>query len=292
MNSIQSKTIVVTGATSGIGYASALELAKHGFRVIGVGRSPQRCAQVEQALRAVHSQNQARCLVADLALQSQVRSLADAIRSQLDEWGAEGLDVLVNNAGIYSESYQRTSEGIERTLAVNHLAPFLLTLLLLPSLQQAQGARVITVSSDSHYTTWINPNRLNKVLLYFGLWAYKQSKLANVLFTLEFNRRYGSQGLRAFAVDPGLVNTDIAHKEQRGLSSLVWKLRQRAGVAAEAPARTILYLSGCPASELSEDLYWYDCRPKQPSRQALDSKTARALWQASCELCGIHDLEN
>jgi NAD(P)-dependent dehydrogenase (short-subunit alcohol dehydrogenase family) len=282
---------VVTGATAGIGLASALALAKSGFSVIGVGRNPQRCEAAQQALREACPSGQARCLVADLSLQSQVRAASASIHAQLQDWGSAGLDILVNNAGLYSQSFHKTAEGIELTLAVNHLAPFLLTHELLPLLRSAPAARVITVSSDSHYNTWINPRQLNRPLVYLGIWAYKQSKLSNILFTLEWNRRFASRSMRAFAVDPGLVRTEIASKGQRNLSSLVWHFRQRAGVEPDVPARTILYLATQPGLESSTDLYWYDCQPKQPSRQSLDGKTAKELWQASCVLCQIPDQE-
>jgi NAD(P)-dependent dehydrogenase (short-subunit alcohol dehydrogenase family) len=289
--SLHNQTAVITGTTAGIGFASALALAKNGARVIGVGRHPQRCAEAERLLRSASPSGQVRCLTADLSLQRQVRDLAVAIRSQLAEWGAEGLEILVNNAGTYSQSYRKTTEGIELTLAVNHLAPFLLTHELQPQLMAARGARVITVSSDSHYRTWLDPRRLNRPLLYLGLWAYKESKLANVLFTVEFNRRYAQFGLRAFAVDPGLVRTDIGLKGQPAFSRFIWRLRQRAGVEPETPARTILYLSSQPGFATTSAVYWYNCQPKQPSPQAINANTARELWQVSCALCGIQDQE-
>lgn len=145
------KKFVVTGATSGIGYATAAELVRQGAWVIGVGRSAARCREAENRLRALNPQGRATFLVADLALQSQVRALAQAVQQLLAAEGQPGLDGLVNNAATFTYWFSLTPEGFETQWAVNHLAPFLLTHLLLPNLAAAPAARVVTVSSNSHY---------------------------------------------------------------------------------------------------------------------------------------------
>ncbi|HNT55049.1 MAG TPA: SDR family NAD(P)-dependent oxidoreductase [Anaerolineaceae bacterium] len=280
---IKGKTVVITGATAGIGLAAACALAKQGARIIGVGRDPARCEAARKVIEQANPHAVVQFLRADLALQSAVRQLATAIGKTLTDWEAPGLDLLVNNAGMIASSLQRTPEGIERTLAVNHLAPFLLTHQLLPWLQAASQARVITTSSESHYRTWINPRRINNPLIYHVLWAYKVSKLENVLFTLEFNRRVNPT--RAYAVDPGLVNTEIGLKGTGPFSRWIWELRRKGGTPAEVPARTIAYLAS--AEDLTAAPYWYNGAPKQPSRAARSPKTARELWAVSCQLCGI-----
>jgi NAD(P)-dependent dehydrogenase (short-subunit alcohol dehydrogenase family) len=176
-------------------------------------------------------------------------------------------------------------------LAVNHLAPFLLTNELLSLLLAAPDGRVITVSSDSHYRTWIDLNRLNSPLPYIGLWAYKVSKLANVLFTLELNRRLTGSTVRAFAVDPGLVNTGIAEKGGPGLSRLVWRFRRSSGTPPEVPARTILYLAGAPIPKENAAFYWRDLEPVLPSRQARDGRMAQALWELSSRMVHLEQEE-
>ncbi|MGE5224940.1 MAG: SDR family NAD(P)-dependent oxidoreductase [Omnitrophica WOR_2 bacterium] len=281
------KTVVITGATSGIGLQAARAFAGEGAFVVGVGRSQERCRQAEEVLRANNPQAQARYLPADLSIQRQVRRLASDIRREIAGLGFEALDILVNNAGTYAGRYIRTPEGIELTLAVNHLAPFLLTHELLPLLSAAPTGRVITISSASHYHTWLDVRRLNKPVIFVGLWAYKVSKLANVLFTLELNRRISHTNLRAFAVDPGLVNTEIGLKGTDWFSRNIWQMRRRSGVHPEVPARTILYVAGAQAPQDSRDIYWYNCHPVPPSRQALRADLARQLWEASCELCAI-----
>jgi NAD(P)-dependent dehydrogenase (short-subunit alcohol dehydrogenase family) len=180
-----------------------------------------------------------------------------------------------------------TEDGIETTFAVNHLAPFLLTNLLLPRLSQVPNSRVITISSDSHFHTRFIPERAKNPSFYFGLTAYKVSKLSNILFSLEFNRLQKGNPPHAFAVDPGLVNTEIGMKRTGGLARLVWRSRKNLGVPPSIPAKTILYLANNPQLNHSTDIYWHLCQPKQPDPAALDLKMARRLWIESCKLCSL-----
>jgi NAD(P)-dependent dehydrogenase (short-subunit alcohol dehydrogenase family) len=284
------KTVVITGATSGIGRQAAQAFAERGAFVIGAGRSPERCQKLEQDLRGAHPAARVRCLVADLAVQSQVRRLAADVRQAIEQAGGQALDVLVNNAGMYAGKYTLTPDGVELTFGVNHLAPFLLTHELLPLIERAAAGRVLTVSSDSHYRTWLNLRRVNRPLVYVGLWAYKVSKLANVLFSKELDRRLRGTRARAFAVDPGLVRTEIGLKGTDLLTRLVWKMRMSAGTDPRAPVQTILHLSGESVQD-SPEVYWYDSRPKQPSPQALREDLARQLWAESLRLTGIRAVE-
>lgn len=285
--SMQGKTVLVTGATAGIGLASAAALVQAGARVIGVGRDAARCQAAEATLRTANPQAQISFLLADLSLQSQVRQLAQAVQAELAQRQTPALDGLVNNAGVFCARLERTADGIERTLAVNHLAPFLLTHLLLPQLVAAPFSRVVTISSASHYGTLLDLKRLTAPFIYQGLWAYKVSKLLNVLFTAEFNRRMAATRVRAFAVDPGLVNTEIGLKNSKGLSYWVWQLRMRKGAPPEKPAQTVLYLCSQPDLQTSHEIYWRDCHPKAPSRLSLNPKAGRGLWLRSAQLCGL-----
>jgi NAD(P)-dependent dehydrogenase (short-subunit alcohol dehydrogenase family) len=284
---LSGKTAVITGATAGIGLATATALARQGTWVIGVGRNAQRSKAAGDAIRVACPGARVNMLLADLSVQSEVRRLAEDVRKLLAENGVTCLDMLVNDAGTYTDHYVRTVDGAERTLAVNHFAPFLLTLELLPLLKASPDARVVTVSSESHFRTWINLKRLNHPFVYNGLWAYKVSKLANVLFTMEINRRLTGTNVRAFAVDPGLVKTDIGLKGTHGISNLVWKLRQRSGVPPEKPAETIAYLCSEPTLRHTSQAYWRDLLPLPPSRQAQNEATARSLWEFSCQFCDI-----
>jgi retinol dehydrogenase 12 len=282
------KTIVITGATSGIGLAVAEGLVEEGASVIGVGRSLERCKQTEGRLGSLHSGGKlAAIFVADLSIQAEVRNLAQRIRNQLTDWGKPALDVLINNAGTVPFWQTFTPEGFDTQWAVNHLASFLLTFELLPLLRAAPEARVITVSSGSHYNTKLNWADIQLRRHYNALRAYKQTKLANVLFTSELNRQLTGTSVRAFAADPGLVNTEIGMKSNSFLARWIWDLRRRGGITAEESAKGIIYLATEPGIQNSTEVYWKHGRPKSPSPYALDPEAAQRLWKISAQMCGM-----
>jgi NAD(P)-dependent dehydrogenase (short-subunit alcohol dehydrogenase family) len=287
-NTFSGKTIVITGATSGIGLATARLLAAQGADLIGIGRSPERCRETASRLRGLNPDIRVDYLVADLSLQGEVRGVADEIRDLLALRGKTGLDGLVNNAGTFTFWLTYTPEGFEMQWAVNHLAPFLLTNELLPLLGAAPTARVVTVSSGSHYNTRLKWDDLQLRRHYNGLLAYNQTKLANVLFTLELNRRLGiSSAVRAFAADPGLVKTEIGYKGTPAIVRWVWQRRAAAGDPPETAARGIVYLLGEPSIQGTNEVYWKAGAPKAASRNALDAVSAGRLWQISEKMCGI-----
>lgn len=286
------KTMVITGATSGIGRAAMRALAARGAYVIGVGRSADRCREAEQAILAEFPHARVRFAIADLSSQRQVRALAAVIREYVNSDGGGKLDVLVNNAGTVSSWYTTTEDGYELQFAVNHLAPFLLTHELMPLLARAESARVITVSSGSHYGARIVWDDVMLRRRYGVLRAYKQSKVANVMFTAELNRRLGpTSRIRAYAADPGLVSTEIGLKGTSGLANWVWRRRMARGVSPEQAAETIVYLAASPEVEGSAAVYWKDCRPKTPSCYARREEEAARLWALSERLCGLEDAE-
>ena len=285
---LQNKSYVVTGATSGIGLATAEMLARRGANLIGIGRSEDRCRKTEARLAALHPQASIHYFAADLSLQSQVRAAAEKIRASLRADGINGLDGLVNNAGTFTYWLALSAEGFETQWAVNHLAPFILTLELLPLLQAASG-RVVTVSSDSHYAGRMHWDDLQLRRAYNGLHAYENTKLANVLFTREFNRRLGGRsGVKAFAVDPGLVKTEIGFKGTPALVRWVWNLRRSGGVSPEVPAGDIVSLLGEPSIQQSREVYWKGGKPKKSSRRAQDDIDALRLWVVSEKMVGIN----
>ncbi len=284
------KTAVVTGATSGIGLAAAKLFALHGAQVIGIGRDTDRCRNAKAEIQKACPGARVTFLLADLSSQQQIRRLAKDIRAKLAREENPCLDILVNNAGIYSQSKVLTPDGIEKTMAVNHLAPFLLTWLLLPELNRSPSGLVITISSDSHYNMTINPATVFNPEFYIGIQAYGRSKLANVLFTQEFNRQNKNSSVHAYAVDPGLVRTEIAFKGQPALSRIIWKLRRSAGVEPEVPARTVLYLACEPSKQDSRESYWYNQKPKKCSREARNTGLAAKLWDTSMKLCRCQEI--
>lgn len=282
------KTVVITGATSGIGLAAAMELARKGAFIIGAGRSRERCQKSEKMIRDESPGARIVFHPADLSSLSRVRELAARIKEVVKQEDDGTVDVLINNAATFSSWFVLTPEGFELQFAVNHLAPFLLTHELFPLLKKAPEGRVITVSSGSHYRTKINWTDIMLRKRYNCLKAYKQSKLANVLFTAEFNRRLGPDStVRAYAADPGLVNTEIGLKGTAGLARWVWSIRRHSGRTPAEGAATIVYLACETLAQDQSAIYWRDCRPCLPSRYGLRKDAAAKLWELSEKMCGI-----
>jgi NAD(P)-dependent dehydrogenase (short-subunit alcohol dehydrogenase family) len=288
-NQNSDKVIIITGATSGIGLATAKELAGKGAYIIGTGRSAERCAKAEKEIMENCPNGKVCYIRADLSSLTEVKRLAALIRERLASNGINHIDVLINNAGTVSSWYVSTVDGFELQFAVNHLAPFLLTGELLPLLQHSKEGTVIGVSSGSHYRTKMHWKDVLLRKHYNCLLAYKQSKLANVLFATELNRRAGKVGssIRAYAVDPGLVNTDIGLKGTDGIVRKVWKIRSRSGTPVEQPAHSISFIAAEPAARKTEGVYWKDCTPLKPSRYSQSEDAGTRLWELSERMCGI-----
>lgn len=280
---------VVTGATSGIGLATVKELAAKGAYIIGTGRSTQRCGKSEKEIRDQFPEAKICYLTADLSSLGEVSELASGIGKRLKSDGFRHIDALVNNAGTVSSWYVSTVDGFELQFAVNHLAPFRLTWELMPLLVQAKEGVVIIVSSGSHYRTKMNWDDIMLRKHYNCLAAYKQTKLANVLFAAELNRRMSAADInvKAFAADPGLVNTEIGLKGTGGIVKKVWQMRSKRGTPVEQPARSIAYLATETEPRLSKEVYWKDCKPLKPSGYSQRDDVAARLWELSERMCGI-----
>jgi len=288
-SSVLHKTMVVTGATSGIGLAVTQQLLQHSHSVIGIGRSVERGRQQAAALQPFCSSGaRLRMLTADLSLQSEILRLVPEIRSVLDEWHSPCLDVLINNAGTVPFWQTFTAEGFDMQWALNHLAPFLLTIELLPLLRRSPAGRVITVSSGSHYGTKLKWDDIQLRRHYNPLRAYSQTKLANVLFTVELDRRLRKDSnARAFAADPGLVNTALGLKSNSFLARWAWDIRRRGGITAEESARGIVFLATEPSIQQATDLYWKHGKPKPADPNGLNPEAASHLWKLSAQMCGL-----
>jgi NAD(P)-dependent dehydrogenase (short-subunit alcohol dehydrogenase family) len=286
VNNLAGKTYVVTGATSGIGFALTQHLLGLQASVIAVGRSRERCEQARRHLMARFPEAQLEYCVADLALQAQIHQLTDELAAIHERWKATGLDGLVNNAGTFTFWRTLTVEGIETQWAVNHLAPFLLTSLLLPLLQVPSKAKIVTVSSGSHRNTTMRWDDLQLRKFYNPVQAYKQTKLANVLFSFELNRRLGPKStVHAYAVDPGLVNTEMGNKTGLLLAGWYWKYRRRKGIPAEDSAAGIVSLLINPDARPVDGIYWKHGKPSPPDPDALDPAASKRLWRISREMC-------
>lgn len=285
---MKDKIVVVTGATSGIGLATVKVLCGKGAYVIGIGRSPEKCVRIKKDVLKSFPEAGIEYLAADFSSLCNIRKLADDIKKTIEALGRNHLDVLINNAGTFTSWYMSSAEGFEMQFAVNHLAPFLLTNLLFPLLKNAPGARIITVSSGSHYHTRMHWDDLLLRKHYNCLLAYKQSKLANVLFTEELRRRLGNETrISAFAADPGLVNTEMGFKNTVGIARLVWSIRKNSGRTPMEAAKTIVYLAEDKSVQNSDDICYKDCRAKKPNPRGLDEQSAMRLWKISEKMCGI-----
>ncbi|MHB1294800.1 MAG: SDR family oxidoreductase [Anaerolineae bacterium] len=275
------RVCMVTGATSGIGEATARTLAVQGAHVLIVGRNVQRGAAVVNAIRQDTGNRKVEFLMADLALLSQVRVLAEEFKRRYDR-----LDVLVNNAGGIFAVRQETIEGIERTWALNYLSPFLLTHLLLGVLVDSAPARVVNVSSDAHRQGRLQFPDLEGHVRYSGFGAYAQAKLALILFTYELARRLYGTGVTVNAVHPGLVASGFGKGNGRLWDALLAPARWFS-VSPVKGAETIVHLATAPENAEETARYWAKGKSILSSPASYDEEAARLLWQVSVERAGL-----
>lgn len=260
------QTIIVTGATSGIGLSVCNDLIKKNNRVIGISRSREKCSQLQIELREKYSTSEVHFYDADLMQLSEVKRVSDEISGFLLEQCNGELNVLINNAGCVRSWYSTTLDGYEQQFALNHLASFALTHYMMPYLEKGKG-KVIMTSSGSHKMMKIHWKDLMYSKTYNPLLAYKQSKLCNMLFALSLNEMYQDKGIKAYGVDPGLVKTNIGNKETGGVVNLVWSLRKKSGVSPDVPAKTYTWL--CEQNNKPNGLYFYKCEEKPYSKQVM-----------------------
>jgi len=273
------KTVMITGATSGIGFEAARAIAAQGMRVIGVGRSAERCEKAKTMLLDAMPDASVEYVCGDLSNQREVNAVSDTVIGMLDD---EGLWALVSNAGGVRNWYTTTADGYETQFALNYLAGFLLAHRLWPYLKKANG-RVILTGSNSHKMMRMHWKDVMYKRCYSCLMAYKQSKLAGMLFAAELNRR--QYQVKAYVVDPGLVDTEIGAKETGGIVKMFWKLRSKGGVKPEVSAQTYAYL--CSRQPAPDGLYFHGCRPVATSKRVDDPEDAKRLFKLSEQLCGI-----
>src|SRR5258707_533429 len=273
------KVCVVTGATSGIGRAAATALARLGAEVVLVGRDRGR-AEAAAAEIGSASTSPPKVEVADLAAMEQVRGLAGRLAA------LERIDVLINNAGLVLGERRVTPDGFEHVFAVNHLAPFLLTNLLLPELTASVPARVITVTSDAHSAARLDLDNPNLEHGWDSWRSYANSKLANILFTRELARRLDGTGVTANCAHPGVVRTGFG-REGRPLLRLGATPAPPFLLSPERGADTIVYLASSPDVAGETGGYYIKRRRREPSAAARDDAAARKLWEISEKMTGL-----
>jgi len=281
---MKDKVCIITGSGSGIGFETALGLAKMGARVITISRSREKVVQTIRDLEEQTGSQDIDGFDIDLSSQKLIRKRAAEIIKKYPK-----IDVLVNNAGTWYSRLTYTEDNIEMQFAVNHLAYFLFTHELLPALIKSDDPRIINVGSDSHYHGKMHFNDINLTRKYHGLRAYAQSKLANVLFTYEFERRKPFERLSINCVQPGLVKTNIGLKHTISFHSLAWKIRRLRGVTPTEGAETSVYLASSEEVRGVSGKYWDKMKPKKSSKQSMNKEDAARLWLLSERLCDIDD---
>jgi retinol dehydrogenase 12 len=283
---MKGKVCLITGATSGIGFAAARQIAAEGASVIITGRTPAKSEAAASHLRRLTGNGRIDWLAADFAALPQVRELAAEFGQRYPR-----LDVLINNAGTIPARRTLTAEGVELTLAVNHLAPFLLTNLLIDRLLAGAAARVVTVTSVAHERARFDFDDLTMRRGYLPFRAYARSKLANLLFTYELARRLGCTGVSANAANPGLVRTGLG-RGNGPVRNLAWQLthlRYRSvSLAPEQGADTIFYLASSRAVAGVTGEYFFERRPAQSTPASHDVGAAQRLWALSEQWASIH----
>lgn len=278
--SMTGRTVLVTGGTAGIGRATAAGLAAMGARVAITGRDRARAERTAKEIGAAAG-SPVHVFVADLSSQTEVRRLAQEVLRTLPR-----LDVLVNNVGGHWHTRHITADGLEHTFALNHLAPFLLTSLLLDRLAQSAG-RVVTVASGAHKQGRIDFDDLQAEHSYSGARAYSQSKLANVLFTYELARRLGTGGITANALHPGVVRTSFGSEDPGGAQRLLVPLLRPFLRSPRSGATTSIHAASSPRLDGRTGLYLVGSRARRSSGQTYDTTAAARLWRVSADLTGL-----
>ncbi|MGD9093640.1 MAG: SDR family oxidoreductase [Anaerolineales bacterium] len=278
---LSSQIILVTGATSGVGAVTALELARLGATVVLAGRNEDRCQETVESILVKTGNEAVDYLIADLSSQSDIRRLAAEFQSRYRR-----LDVLVNNAGAYFFRRQESIDGLEMTLALNHLSYFLLTNLLLDTLQASAPARVVNVSSSAHYGNPIDFDDLGSQKNYGLMKVYGRSKFANILFTYELARRMAGTGVTANALHPGFVRTNIA-RNNGWYMHLVMPLVLTRAISPEEGARTSIYLASSPDVIDVTGKFFIKCQETPSDPATYNEDDAQRLWEISAALTNL-----
>jgi NAD(P)-dependent dehydrogenase (short-subunit alcohol dehydrogenase family) len=280
-NLMHGKICVVTGATSGIGLVTAQALARQDATLIIIARNAERGAATVSRIQQETGNSAVELMVADLSAQEQVRQLAKEFQHRFAR-----LDVLVNNAGAFFARRQLSQDGLEMTFALNHLAYFLLTNLLLDPLRAADSARIVNVSSEAHRRARLDFADLQGQRRYTGWRAYARSKLANILFTYELARRLAGTGIVANALHPGFVATNFG-RNNRSVTAVLFRILQLAAISPEEGAQTIIYLASSPVVNGVTEEYFVKQKAIRSSQVSYDRAAAERLWQVSAELTGL-----
>lgn len=280
---MKGRTVLVTGANTGIGLETAAELAKEGAKVVLTSRGAERGNAAVATIRQRHPEADVEAMTLDFARLDDVRRFAGDFLERHDR-----LHVLVNNAGAMSTNRSTTADGYETTFQVNHLGPFLLTNLLLDTIVASAPARIVNVSSTAHRGGKLDFDDLHSERSYMGMRVYGTSKLCNILFTRELARRLEGTGVTVNALHPGTVRTGFGMDgDMKGLIRLGWAIIRPFVLSPAQGARTSVYLASSSDVEGKTGGYYARSRPARSTRAAQDDDAARRLWEESARLVGI-----
>ena len=279
---MQGKTVVVTGGTSGIGEVAAVNLAGQGARIVLIARDPARADATLAKLRTANPSALHTVHLADLSSLAEMKRVAGEIAA-----AEPRIDVLVNNAGAVFTARQESVDGLEMTFAVNHMAYFVVTNILLPNLKATPGARIVSTASMAHSSGKIDFDDLQLRKKYSTFHAYGTSKLMNILFNCELARRLEGSGVTANCLHPGGVATRFGSNNS-GLMAVIFKVAiSIAGISPEKGAQTIIHLASSPDVATISGEYFYKCKVIEPTAAAQDDAAAKRLWDVSAKIAGI-----
>ena len=275
------KTVVITGATSGIGEVAACTLAQQGARIVLIARDRARAEHTLERIEAVAPDRHHVVHYANLSRLAEMKRVAEVIA------GSETrIDVLINNAGALFGTRQVTGDALEMTFATNHIAYFVVTNLLLARLQATPGARIVSTASEAHRRAKLDFGDLQLEKGYSGFGMYGRSKLMNILFTRELARRLAGSGVTANCLHPGFVATRFADASG-GLTSLVVKGAKKFALTPAEGAKTLIYLASSPEVDGVTGKYFEKCKEATPTAEAQNDADARRLWEISLQLSGL-----
>lgn len=276
------KTCIITGASSGIGLAVAKNLSRRNINLIITSRDLDKGRAILSELKQ-NSQNQnIQLYKLDLSSQANIRNFTTKI---IDQFSV--IDILLNNAGIWTSDLELTNEGIEMQFGVNHIGHFLLTNLLYETIAKSNDGRILTIGSESHKYGKLHFEDFNLTGHYHGLKAYGQSKLANLMFTKELNRRNKYENISAYCISPGLVKTDIGVKHTNMFHAFMWKLRRSGGKSPEKAAGFIVDMMLNQKFKNLQHDYWENGKMIKNSDKADNTDAAELLWEKSKKLCDL-----
>ncbi|MEM1135906.1 MAG: SDR family NAD(P)-dependent oxidoreductase [Bacteroidota bacterium] len=277
---METKICLITGANSGIGKASAIEIAKKGYQIVMICRNKQK-AEAAQKEISQHTTFPVGLIICDFASQESIRAAAAAYKKQYDR-----LDVLLNNAGFIAKSYAKTVDGIEQTFAVNHLGYFLLTNLLLNTLKNTPNARVVNVASEAHRYTKFDINNLEMQKGYSHMKAYGLSKLCNIMFSRELSKRLKSTSVTSYSLHPGVVASNFS-TEMKGGFGFLFKMVKPFMVSNEKGAETSVFLATDPGVTQFSGKYFAKKTIKKPVNDAVNDTLCKQLWEKSEEMTSL-----